>query len=271
MATKQPIISDQIFHKILQDNEKQTLPESVELSYIPAGSKLTPVQYIPVDRLKLNPLNERFFNENKDEYSKLKQDIEKRGIIVPLIAKRDETLLIGHRRLKIAIELNFRTVPLQYIEGKLNEDEEKEFIIKDNVLRRQLSHNERINIYRAFYPDFDQRIFIETRGGDRTNKGKTLNDPFADKGITIIELSQRTGVPEITVRRDLVKFRNSIKPQKVVKSKVPEKDSQKITRSLSKIEQAVKGKDKKFIKNVIQQIDQIKKKLQKLVSSSITA
>lgn len=176
--------------------------ESSVEQHIPEGVELSQVMFVSPLSLYPNPLN-KFELLKEKEYSDLKADIEKRGIIVPLIAKPDGILLAGHNRLKIAAELGVQKIPVQYVADFLSRETEIEFIYKDNVLRRQLSNAERLNVYRAYFPDFDEAVEKENRGGKR---GKSINDTFGGK-ITAKIISQKTGIPEVTVKRDLNKAR----------------------------------------------------------------
>jgi len=82
--------------------------------------KLSEIKQVNTDSLRDNPLNGHFFDEGPGrETDQLFNDIKERGIIVPLIAKKDGTLIAGHRRLFVAQELKMKTVPVQYVESEL--------------------------------------------------------------------------------------------------------------------------------------------------------
>jgi ParB-like chromosome segregation protein Spo0J len=116
------------------------------------------VQQIAPKHLKENPYNVEYFKHLTDsEFDKLKEDIRERGILTPLQAKPDGTLLSGHNRLRAAQELSLQTVPVQYIKSELTDTEERHYIIRDNVQRRHLRHDEMMRLYRMLYPNFDVR------------------------------------------------------------------------------------------------------------------
>lgn len=125
----------------------------------PVGLELRAVAQVPVHELQPNPLSSTYFNDlTIGELEKLTEDIRKRGILVPLIARLDKVLLSGHNRLQAAKELGLTHVPVQFVVAPLTEEQEREFVVKDNLLRRQLSNDERISLYRVLYPNFEERL-----------------------------------------------------------------------------------------------------------------
>lgn len=120
--------------------------------------KLSPVKHVSVDKLFPNKLNAFFKVESSEYFTQLRDDISKRGIIVPLVAKSDGVLLAGHNRLLTAKVLKYKTVPVQYVLQTLTLEDERKFVITDNILRRQLNRNERLALYRTVYPDFDNWV-----------------------------------------------------------------------------------------------------------------
>lgn len=133
---------------------------------------LKPVKDVATADVHINPENAAYFKtESKEYFQRLEEDIRKRGIIVPLIVKKDGTLLAGHNRLRIAKEIGLPVVPVQYVDEskyELSKEAEREFIIKDNLLRRQFSSQEWIEVYRKLYPNFDERIQERTVGRPTT-------------------------------------------------------------------------------------------------------
>jgi len=127
--------------------------------YVPEGIKLSEVRYVSPHRLMPNPLNVEFFGKERDSsYNELKANIAENGVLVPLIAKEDGTLLAGHNRLNIALELQKERVPVQYVIQRLSPEDERKLVVNDNLLRRQLTADERLALYRKLYPNFDSRI-----------------------------------------------------------------------------------------------------------------
>jgi ParB-like chromosome segregation protein Spo0J len=169
------------------------------------------IVYLKPSDLRANPLNSTLFRrENEEYFTKLSEDIQTRGILVPLIAKRDNTLLAGHNRLEIAQRLKLKVVPVQYVDTALTEATEKEFVIKDNLLRRQLSTGERIELYRLLYPNFDERIVQEHRGGDRkSSHGKAEHIQEKSK-LTARQIAEDTGQRVTAVKQQVHKHRKEL-------------------------------------------------------------
>lgn len=101
----------------------------------------------------------------------------------------------------VAKQLNLATVPVQYIENNLNVEQQKQFLVKDNVLRRHLTPTERKNLYRFLVTDFDDKLELIN--------SKSL-------GIDQKKLADETGLNPKTVgydlammRRDAAKKRNT--------------------------------------------------------------
>lgn len=132
------------------------------------GVSLSAIKNMPVEEIQTNPQNTVFFVRESSEYfQRLREDIEKRGVVVPLLVRQDGVLLAGHNRLQIAREIGLRFVPVQTVLEELSERQEQEFIINDNLLRRHLSIEERIRLYKMLFPEFDEVLASGKRGGDK--------------------------------------------------------------------------------------------------------
>jgi hypothetical protein len=155
--------------------------------------KLSPVKKVGTASLKINKRNAKYFQApDGGSIKNLKDDITRRGILVPLIAKKDGTLLAGHNRLIAAKQLKLKTVPVQYVDGKLSESREVEFIIKDNLLRRQLGPEERKQLYRRIYKDLDDRILMNNHSGC---------------GVSIKKIAEETGINPKTINYDVSRMK----------------------------------------------------------------
>jgi ParB-like chromosome segregation protein Spo0J len=228
---------------------------SKKTQYIPKGIKLSELQYVEPGRLANNALNLVFNKLSEEEFDYLKNDIEKRGMLVPIIAKSDGILLAGHNRLAVAIELRLERVPVQYVREVLTQEQEKEFLFKDNVVRRQLTPNEKMKIIEELFGD---EIDIDNRGGDR----RSAEAQIKSSAELLIPLPQKveqiTGIPEGTAKRILAKIRRdkSKELQQTVETELVDIRGKDVEEIIAKI-------DKKFkpIMNYIKKIDDSEKEI----------
>jgi ParB family transcriptional regulator, chromosome partitioning protein len=245
------------------------------------GIRLSDVQYISPSRLKPNPLNTDYFREESNEYfNQLREDIEKRGIIVPLIAKKDDTLLAGHNRLRLAKDLGIENIPVQYVLDTLPLASEREFIIKDNLYRRQFSSAEWIGLYKKLYPNFDEEIHQETRGGGMKWSKTEHSVLLEDSRLTADKIARDTGQKVSAVQKQLSKYRKEVTAPKAgeeITQKILQKG--KFARAVSlnteivaeanmllkQVEDSVKKEGEKTIRQVLKKIDSLKTKLERLV------
>jgi len=161
--------------------------------------KLSEIKQVDPKKLKTNPISQKFFRPDTGaHYNKLSADIKKRGVLVPIIAKRDGTILAGHGRALIARVHGISMVPVQYVEDKLSEQQETEIIIKDNLLRRHLDPQHRRQLYNHLYPDFEERVQIKK----------------SELSIKPSEIAEKTGLNPQTVHYDLNRIRREITKQR---------------------------------------------------------
>ena len=220
------------------------------------GLKLSDVRYDALSTLRANPQNTVLFREETPEYfARLRDDIRERGVIVPVIAKLDGTLLAGHNRLRVAAELGLKEIPVQYLLETLSPEEEKSFVVKDNLLRRQFTYEQWVTIFRELVPNYEERLFEESRGRKRTTKEPTQETTAAQKkkngqvsefpqaqSLTQ-EIASRTSLNERTVRRINEAAREKIQPKKVESKKIkPSSVAKKDSLSASNNKPASKNK-----------------------------
>jgi len=222
-------------------------PETIPSQAPPdtTGLELSSILWLrPLD-LKIHPLNERYFQtESPDYFEKLTRDIKERGILVPLVVKLDGTVLAGHNRLRIALELGLSEVPVQKVISDLTQEREKEFLIKDNLLRRQLSVQEKKKLILELYGN----EIADRRGGDRkseTAKIKTSNEDLVSLPVRI---ERETGIKAKTAERILTGIRKESqkggKREKTLSAK-DQKRAEKLKlqlRSLQTIEESLQRK-----------------------------
>lgn len=187
--------------------------EPVKSRFITSVQMSGKIEYVKPSDLKPNPLNTSLFATNNADLDKLRADIQERGILVPLIVKRDKTVLAGHTRLNLALELGLLSVPVQFVDSGLqSEEEERKFVINDNLLRRQLSTEERMNLYRVLYPTLDT-LLDEDKSNGRPKKGE----------LTIKQIAEETGQKSETVRKQFQRAREEKRDTvPLLKAKAPE-------------------------------------------------
>jgi len=167
---------------------------------------LLPVKDIEPSKLQPNPKNTEIFRTESSEYfERLTEDIRKRGIIVPLIAEQNGTILAGHNRWEIAKRLHLKFVPVQYVASELSEEEAREFVIKDNLLRRQFSSQEWLEIYKQLYPNFDERL--AKHGQRATAKTIRVDNVHSEENgndiLTAERIAADTGQSKAAVQKQL--------------------------------------------------------------------
>lgn len=226
-------------------------PETIPSQAPPdlTGLELSSILWLrPLD-LKIHPLNERYFQtESPDYFEKLTRDIKERGVLVPLVVKLDGTVLAGHNRLRIALELGLSEVPVQKVISDLTGEREKEFLIKDNLLRRQLSVQEKKKLILELYGAEIEQL---QKGGDRGNQhtGGKVQLNFANTAAPLPDrIEKETGIKAGTAKRIIAGIRKeSQKGQKREKT-LSAKDQKRAEKlklqlmSLSTIEESVQKK-----------------------------
>ena len=267
----------------------QTIAHNAAVENI-VGVRLSDVIQESPKKMRANPLNSDFFTEETSEYFKnLRRDVKERGIVVPLIAKQDGTLLAGHNRLRIAQELRLSLVPVQYVLEELSEEAERKFVINDNVLRRQLSGSERIRLYRILYPNFDSRLNARTNGRPKATetvsarKGEKFpfsenvqsarkgeKFPFSENAhkqpLNAAIIARDTGQTRETVKKQLQQYKKEQQhpnKQKQVESLQPHSDSinKNIIRKIEKDLLLVEGTNDATRKEIIKTLRAFVKKM----------
>lgn len=155
------------------------------------------MEKIPPQELKPYPLNKEFFDAlPKSEYGALKADIERRGITNDLHITKGKTILTGHQRHKVALELGLPNVPCKIVDiDEADELAVKEYVIKDNLLRRHLKPEQRAVLEYELYK------VHEKQPGKRTDK-TSMQD--AQRFEPIHErLSKETGQNVATITRHI--------------------------------------------------------------------
>ncbi len=227
------------------------------------GMRLSDIHYVTPAELRANPVNSRLFKEESVGYfDRLRKDIQEKGILNPLLATTNGKLLAGHNRLRIAEELDLPSVPVQYVEETLSEEREKEIIIKDNLLRRQFSSSEWVQLYKQLYPNFEEEITKENRGGDRKSKNEQTakdNNVETPSKLTAKRIAQETGQTENAVKKHLRTYKRQITPTQNKQQK-PTSSKKTIT-----LKDAIKAIDVILLEASVS--EEARKKIRGIVSS----
>lgn len=192
--------------KIVSD--RAPMPESVASSL-----PLSPICF--VDPATLTPSkNNTFSSMTSDRWTAFRNDVAKRGVIVPIVIDHDKkTILAGHNRCRAAIEVGLKLVPVQFLTRPLSPDETRRFLVSDNMLRRPNTAAGTIQWLSATYPDFFQSASL--RGGDRRSSSRGGK-------LTAAKIAAETGLSLQTIKRARVVFINSLN-----NAPLPEKDTNK--------------------------------------------
>ena len=91
------------------------------------------MELVKIGKVKGNESNPRFIKEDKfEKLVKSIKDFPEMLKLRPIVVNKDMTVLGGNMRLKACVEAGLKEVYILKAEG-LTEDQEKEFIVKDNL------------------------------------------------------------------------------------------------------------------------------------------
>ena len=103
------------------------------------------------------------------EYESLKADIEKRGIQTMIDISEGMVIVCGHQRVKICRELGISEIDARVLTG-WSEEQIREHLIKDNILRRQLTPDQIVEAGKELEKIYEGRHHFE-----RDNSGQFIN------------------------------------------------------------------------------------------------
>ncbi|RJO62760.1 MAG: hypothetical protein C4542_02030 [Dehalococcoidia bacterium] len=151
---------------------------------------------IPIALLKPHPKNKEYFPDALPEslWQELVNDIKEEGIINPLIATTDYTVLAGHLRLEAAKQAGLTHVPVVIRDVSADSDEAVELLIKDNLLRRQLSDMQAARLVRVLKEKYGVK-----HGGYR--EPKMEKDDGSKRQNVVLKIADVVGMTERQVQR----------------------------------------------------------------------
>jgi len=154
---------------------------------------------ISIDKLKINPEYERLVPAlSTSDYETLRDSLDKFGFreAYPVVINKNNEILDGHHRYKICKEIGLTEIPVQ-IEEFENKLDEKEWVIRTNIARRQLNTAQKGELFLVI-------LEIEReKAKKRINEGRKIGGLTAGRGRpkdedsspmeTIGELSKEKG------------------------------------------------------------------------------
>ena len=81
-----------------------------------------------------------------DEFDALLEDIRCRGVQLPIEVTTEDEVLDGHQRLRACAQLGIKDYPVKVVAGLKTDQAKRHHAIKANVLRRQLTREQRHNL-----------------------------------------------------------------------------------------------------------------------------
>jgi len=128
------------------------------------------VQTVKISEIKINPNNPRLIKD--DKFKKLVQSIKdfpEMLDIRPIVVNKDMIILGGNMRLKACKEAGLKTVPI-IVADNLSEEQQREFLIKDNVSGGEWDWNllanewdsDELDAWGLDVPNFDTKVSKET-------------------------------------------------------------------------------------------------------------
>ncbi|MCL0092083.1 MT-A70 family methyltransferase [Dehalococcoidia bacterium] len=124
--------------------------------------------------LKIHPLAHLIPDMRGSEWQEFYTDIVMRGIKVPLEVLADGTVVDGRHRLRAAIELGMKEVPI--VDAHLNGDSPEVYMLKAAVLRRHLTDDQRAMLA-ALWKEHHKQT---PQAQPRTERG-TFAKPLAER------------------------------------------------------------------------------------------
>ena len=155
---------------------------------------------VKISELKPHEFNKTVFNDLEgSEFEALKNDIEKRGIQTVIDITEDNKIICGHQRIRACKELGIEEAEARVVKG--SEDEIKEHLIKDNILRRQL------NDYQIGQAGMELEGIYGRKAEERQKAGTLASDDA--KGKTTVKVAGDFGISGATYER-IKKVRDDI-------------------------------------------------------------
>lgn len=214
------------------------------------GVELSDILYLPLADLRDNPLND-YPPLPEDELEELTQDIREKGILVPLIAKLDGTLVCGHNRKAAGLRAGVDRAPVQQILSPLSAALEKDIMKSENDRRRggRWSKEQKEKFIQE---NFAQEISTDNRGLNRSDvrKFNELSQAGTADLAKKIEKQSRGKITSGTAKRIVADLRKKTpKKPDSGSERLPARDrrrGEKLRARLKTIQQVISVLEKKL-------------------------
>lgn len=162
-----------------------------------------------------------------EERQQLKEDIQIEGLLEDIKINADGIVLDGHTRIEICEELGWKTVNDEKIEPQFTVrnfktvNEEKEYVLKTNLLRRQLNSFQKVKLVFSLYqhnkkhPNNERLqnlydVLIELKKHKKPVRSRIIGDKFGWDKATINRLLKQLKEEFCAGRKEeKVKFKDS--------------------------------------------------------------
>nr|WP_011229467.1 ParB N-terminal domain-containing protein [Sulfolobus sp. NOB8H2]CAA09155.1 hypothetical protein [Sulfolobus sp. NOB8H2] len=145
-------------------------------------SKLKEYKEISIEEIKEVEEFKNFVPEN-NMYDKIKEDIAKNGIKVPLIVNQNYELINGYTRLKIARELGIKEVPVAIYETEGRADE-YDLLVSTNLTQRQLNRAQALALIEKAV---EEKMKMSKKNQNNDNNTKVLKVESGETQLSATE------------------------------------------------------------------------------------
>ncbi|MCB1160787.1 MAG: ParB N-terminal domain-containing protein [Leptospiraceae bacterium] len=165
------------------------------------------LEFISPEKLLENDKN-AFKQLEGEAWESLLESIEAKGIIQPIIIRKDKTIVDGHNRRRAALHFGYEFVPVLTILDKLSPEEEQEFVDQLNNFRRHMTYGDKKQYVKAKYWDI---IRVKHSGGKGDGKSNFNTAEY---------ISKKTGLGKSLVFKIMTDLKKDAETEKIASGKV---------------------------------------------------
>lgn len=170
---------------------------------------------VKIAELKISEDYKNFFPPPaQNEYDLLKEDIEKNGITEPITINGKYEIVDGYTRYRIACELGLDEVPVKIVDFK-NEEDEHDYMLRVNFLRRHLNPWQKAMLAYKIYPNVKEQSKERkiSKLKQHKNGQKDPNGDNLKRGKTLELLADMTSSSYGTLQKAFIIFQEAEKDQ----------------------------------------------------------